>query len=88
MSKGKVFTAQEHFEQQYCQQFIGQDAGKDISPKHFPKYRHKKTGKIVEAEYAKAYHGEWLYWVKNPVEKEHKVMSPKWFNEEYEGYEK
>lgn len=86
--KGKIFKVQEAFEEQYLQKFVRQDTKKDISQKHLPKYRHRKTGKIVEAEYAKAYHGEWLYWVKNPVEKEHKVMSPKWFNEEYEVYER
>lgn len=59
--KGKIFNAQEHFEQQYLQQYIGLDIGKDVSKNHYPEYRHRKTGKIVEAEYAKAYHGEWLF---------------------------
>lgn len=69
------------FEQQYVQEVTLSD--EPIKADNFKKYVHRKTGKIVEAEYDRAYHGEWLYFVKNPVKKEHRIMAPKWFNEEY-----
>jgi hypothetical protein len=75
-------------ESQYSQQYKCIDISKNEQQNNFRKYRHKNTGKIVEAEFAKAYHGEWLFWVKNPVEKEHKTMSSEFFNKEYEVYEK
>jgi len=68
--KGEIFSTQEAFEQLYLQKYNGAEAIRDNI---FPKYIHKKTGKMVAVEYAKSYHDEWLYWVKNPVEKEHKI---------------
>ena len=73
---------EEDYKKQYLQEFIVADEA--IESDNYEKYVHRKTGKIVEAEYSRWSNGQWLYSVKNPDIKEHRLMGLDWFKQEYE----
>jgi len=77
----KKNMSEEDFKNQYLQEYKGSD--KSTKTDNFKKYVHRKTGRIIEAEYDKMYHGQWCYELKNPFDDEPRIMEEKWFDCEY-----